>query len=453
MLLRRALFLLRPPSLAVAVSCALMTAVAFFLLPPRAFADDQFPRLGGCLIGNPHDYWDPSYQAQIARLNIAVLSVWPGWGADHGTSMEAVARKIKAMNPATMIFLYVIAESFMYPPNPAWAAVAAKLDKEGWWLFTRGSGRERVLSDFGNNTYVLNITQYARRDQNGYTFSEWFARYIVDQFARAAPSIDGFYTDNVFWTPRRDGDWKRDGVTDSHLDSQVRTWYREGYRKYFDTLKALMPGKYQIGNMTGWGSPEAVYPEYQDQLNGGVLEAMIGRSWSVETQGGWQEMMRSYRKSMSALAPPRLAMFHQVGDPADYQGFRYGFASCLMDDGYFAFNDRAAGYDRVPWFDEYEVKLGNARGAPPLAPWASGVYRRDFDGGIVLVNPKGNGPRDVTLETDFATIKGSQDREVNSGKVVRTVHLKDRDGIILLPQGGQRLPQQPQKLKLESGTP
>jgi hypothetical protein len=53
----------------------------------------------------------------------------------------------------------------------------------------------------------------------------------------------------------------------------------------------------------------------------------------------------------------------------------------------------------------------------------------------VLVNPKGNGVRTVTLETNYVKIKGTQAPTVNSGATVRTVTLKDRDGIILLRTG------------------
>jgi hypothetical protein len=69
---------------------------------------------------------------------------------------------------------------------------------------------------------------------------------------------------------------------------------------------------------------------------------------------------------------------------------------------------------------------------PVTTAWQSGVYRRDFEKGIVLVNPKGNGVRTVTLEADYVKLKGTQDPAVNNGQVVRTVTLQDRDGIFLM---------------------
>jgi hypothetical protein len=134
---------------------------------------------------------------------------------------------------------------------------------------------------------------------------------------------------------------------------------------------------------------------------------------------------------MKALAPPKLGMFAQVGKPTDYQAMRYGLTSCLMDDGYFTFNGSES-YNDVPWFDEYDAKLGQATTGPPLTPWQKGIYRRDFQNGIALVNPKGNGTQTVTLEAKFTKIAGSQAPSINDGHQVTSITLQDRDGIILL---------------------
>jgi hypothetical protein len=110
---------------------------------------------------------------------------------------------------------------------------------------------------------------------------------------------------------------------------------------------------------------------------------------------------------------------------------RYGLGTCLLDDGYYSFTDNTAQYYGVVWFDELDQKLGSGM-AKPTAAWQKGVWRRDFDNGIVLVNPKGNGQQTVTLETPYVKIKGSQDPATNNGQTVTSVTLKDRDGIMLL---------------------
>jgi hypothetical protein len=153
----------------------------------------------------------------------------------------------------------------------------------------------------------------------------------------------------------------------------------------------------------------------------------------VETWGGWAATLARYRKVMDALAAPKLAIFNQWGSSTDYQGMRYGLGTCLLDDAYYSFTDTARNYYGVVWFDELNQNLGSGQ-TKPTAAWQKGVWRRDFDNGIVLVNPKGNGAQTVTLETTFIRIKGSQDPATNSGATVTTVTLQDRDGIILLRQ-------------------
>ncbi len=275
------------------------------------------------------------------------------------------------------------------------------------------------------------MTLFTPKDSSGNTAIDWMTRFFVNTYSKPAPAIDGFFMDNVFWRPYIDGDWNRDGAVDSQTNPTVQTWFRQGYARYFSLVKTLMPGKYQLGNIGDWGNPSSVLTEYQGMVNGGVLEAFIGKSWSIETWSGWANMLAQYRKVMSASAAPKLVIFNQWGSSTDYQGMRYGLGTCLLDDGYYSFTDNNAGYYGVVWFDELDQSLGAAQAAPTAA-WQKGVWRRDFDNGIVLVNPKGNGPQTVTLETSYVKIKGTQDPATNSGQTVTTVTLKDRVGIMLL---------------------
>jgi hypothetical protein len=79
----------------------------------------------------------------------------------------------------------------------------------------------------------------------------------------------------------------------------------------------------------------------------------------------------------------------------------------------------------------------NANGSYPTdpyatKPWQNRVWRRDFDNGIALVNPKGNGVQTVSLGGTFKHLTGAQNPSFNDGSSVTSVTLKDRDGLILL---------------------
>lgn len=427
---------------------SLIAGCAALLLTSVATANDKppFPRLAGVNIGGPHNYDDAAYQAKLAKLSFSVVYMYPGWEKGRDTTIEQVARNIKAINPDSKIFLYHISME-KEEGNPSWAPVEEKLDQMRWWAYPSVTSGGKIQSTFGAEEdkpiHVANTTLFTPKDSGGYQYWEWDARWVVQQTYKPNPSIAGFYEDNVFWKPRNDADWNRDGTIDSKDSATAATWLRQGYRKRFELLKQLMPGKLQIGNIADWGNKSAVLTEFQGMLHGGIMEGLLGSSYSPEVWGSWAEMMRWYRKTMGALAAPKLGMFHQFGYANDYQALRYGLASCLLDDGYFTFTDKNVGYRGVTWFDEFEAKLGQALTPPATTAWQKGVYRRDFEGGIALVNPKGNGPVEVLLEEDFRRIQGKQAPTVNNGQVMRKVQLKDRDGIILLRLKSQAPPSPP----------
>jgi hypothetical protein len=421
---------------------------AAMLLASGALAADKppFPRLAGVNIGGPHNYDDPAYQAKLAKLEFAVINYYPGWDNTHDMTMEQVVRNIKALNPNTKIFLYQI--SMEGDDNSGtFAPIKAKIDDMHWWAYPTGTSGTRILSPYGvaenKAVHVINTTLFTPRDSSGFQYWEWHTRWIVQKYAKPNPSIAGIYEDAVFWKPRTDADWNRDGVTDLKSNATAAKWLREGYRQRFALMHELMPGKYVIGNIADWGYKAAVLTELDQTLQGGIIEGIVGTSYAPEKWASWSEMMSWYRKTMAAIAPPKLVAFNQHGDKADYQALRYGLASCLLDDGYFSFTDKAQRYTGLVWFDEYDAKLGQATQAPPTAAWQNGVYRRNFENGIALVNPRGNGPREVTLEEDFKRIAGKQAPAVNNGQVTRKVQLNDRDGIILLRLKPTPLPSAP----------
>jgi hypothetical protein len=428
---------------------AIVTFWAVLFLGTQAFAFDKppFPRLGANWIAN-QNYQDPAIQSQLARGSVALISVWPGWANGRGTTLQQVITNIKKINPNTVVFSYILTESIpndrsSYQPL---APLYSKLDAMHWYLYTNGSSGSTVPSFWAGST-TLNNTMFAPADSNGDRWIDFYAKWAVATYAQPTPALDGFNTDNVFWKPRVDGDWNRDGTTDSQNDPTVQSWLRQGYAHYFGVMRQQMPGKYQIGNVADWGDSNSVLTEYQGMLNGGVLEGMIGYSWSPESWAGWQGMMARYRKTMAALAEPKLALFHQVGSATDYQSVRYGLASAMMDDGYYVFNTIAGQGGDAPMFDEYNAKLGASVTGPQTSAWQNGVYRRDFQNGIVLVNPKGNGAQTLKLETGFKHLSGSQAPSVNNGQTVTTVTLQDRDGVILMRLTPKPIPQAPTSIK------
>jgi hypothetical protein len=433
------------------VSLGLAAASVLVAGAASAFTKPDFPRIGGIQIGSPMNYNDPTYQAGLAKQNVMILGMYPGL-APGGQSLNSIVQAIKAKNPNALVFLYAIADSLQssVSGSDAYTPLRAKLNSMKWWLYPNTALSQPVPTPQNTSFDEINITQYTPTDSQGNTAIQWITKFFVSTYATPNPAVDGLFMDNTAVTPPVAGDWKRNGTVQAASDAQAGTWFRQGYVQYYSLARSLMPGKYQIGNVTTWAASGAAVPaEYQGMLHGGVMEGFIGKSWSVESWAGWQVMMKQYEAIMNAAMQPKLGIFNQWGDPTDYQSMRYGLASCLMNDAYYSFTDNAKQYSGVTWFDEFDVKLGQAS-ATPAAAWNSGVWRRDFDNGIVLVNPKGNGTKTVTLDTAYVKIKGTQDPATNNGQTVTTVTLKDRDGIILMRKNPQKRPAAPQKLTKDS---
>ena len=121
-----------------------------------------------------------------------------------------------------------------------------------------------------------------------------------------------------------------------------------------------------------------------------------------------------------------------------HQQMRYNLTSTLLGDGFASYDQSVDSHDSLWWYDEYSVALGAALGEPynvdtndgPGDTWEKGIWRRNFERGIVLVNSSNDSQR-IILEDGFEKILGTQDTAVNTGAVVGSVKLAAHDGLIL----------------------
>jgi len=279
-------------------------------------------------------------------------------------------------------------------------------------------------------------------DANGDHWPQWAAK-AHHAHVLAGAGFDTWYCDNNFWRPRSNADWDRTGSNDSRDDVAVRNWWRDGQRAYYDTAKTTAPDMLVMVNadsdLDGTVHPTTAddFTQYAGVAHAAFIEHGFGESWSAETWAGWAPLMAWYRHLFDTLLEPRIVVLDAyVPDPTDYQYLRYALASALLEDGYFSWSTN---YNEILWFDELDLAgtastkwLGQPLDPPPTAPWQQGVYRRRFEGGVAIVNPKGNGAQTVTLEAGFRRFLGAQAPGVNDGQPVTSLTLADRDGILLV---------------------
>lgn len=387
-------------------------------------ARSEFPRLMGMNIGEKH-YQDTSYQQQLAKLDIVVLGFYRGWGSKP-EAMREVVLNLKKLNPNILVGQYGVVNELREVDNDhALADSRWKVGNAGWWL--RNQTGERVQWTSRYHAWEVNFTAFARPDADGKRYPQWLAERDFRVFHQPIPELDFWYTDNIMRRPRVRADWDGDGTDDDPDSPRIQSAWREGYNAWWSRIRELTPGKWIMGNTDG----DLAEPEFRYQLEAAFLEGMMGKSWSIETRQGWAAMMTHYRAVKANLREPRIVGFNVLGDPKNYQFFRYAYTSCLLDDGYFSFTDEARGYSSVPWFDEYDISLGRALEPPPTKPWRNGVWRRDYEYGVILVNP-GVKPRQVELEPGLRRFVGRQAPDKNNGLPARRVTLDGKDGMVLV---------------------
>src|SRR5450759_701281 len=72
-----------------------------------AFTQPPFPRIATVNFSNPQNYDNAAFRAQLAKYNIAMLTIYPGWSGDGAMTMNQSVQAIKAINPQELVFLYI----------------------------------------------------------------------------------------------------------------------------------------------------------------------------------------------------------------------------------------------------------------------------------------------------------------------------------------------------------
>lgn len=374
------------------------------------------------------NYDDPAYLDAMARLDIVVLGFYPGWKGDRdGAVIRATVAQLKRRNPAIQVGQYTIL--IETPDDRTRSADRDKIDKldaEGWWLRKSDGSKTQWTREYG--TYYINITDWARPDRNGDRYPQWLARRDARLWFDRVPEFDIWYFDNVMQRARgSEADWRGDGHDVPNKDPEVQTAFRRAMAEHWEAARRAKPGLILMGNADN----DLSLPEYRKRLNAVFLEALMGRKYSIETLGGWRKAMEHYHAAQANLLPPAIVGFNVAGRPDDHAFFRYSFASCLLGDGHYCFTDENAGYSSVPWFDEYDLRIGKAVDPIPKAPWMNGVYRRNYEHAVVLVNPD-TSPRMITVEKGWKRHLGRQAPDVNNGKPAGDIQLQARDGLLLV---------------------
>jgi len=390
----------------------------------------QFPRLMGMNIG-AKTYDKPEYQAALAAYDVVILDFPPDWRKGRGGDpIREVLKRLKTLNPGLLIGQYSTISD-----GPLWSEDRVrKLEETNWWLRDARGERARWTSEY--KTYDVNITDWAKPDDRGRRYAEWLVERDFGLLHRGRPEFDIWFMDNATARPQvKQADWDGDGRDDSHTDPRIAAAFRAGHARSWRRIRQIDPKAMIVANTDDVSSRE-----FSGQLDGAFLEGLFGKSWSLGTWAGWQQVMDRYHAAVRHVRSAKLVGFGVVGRDDDHRLLRFTLCSCLMDDGCFAYSSAQQQYSSAPWFDEFEAKLGRALDPPQLRPVHGPVFQRRFERGVALVNPSGEAVN-VPVASGLRLLKGRQAPQVNTGESVRTLRLPAHDGRVLVqldhPQGQQ----------------
>jgi hypothetical protein len=364
-------------------------------------------------------------QALLAKFGLAVVNIPYSASA---SATNAFTSGIKSRNSNIKLAQFIPFPALR--PNAASTeyhyGIAREVNANDWWLRYASDAKATWTS---GTTYGVNMTSWAAPNAAGQRYPQFKAQYDYQGYLSGTTGIDYVYTADTWAKPRVDADWRRNGTNQLRTDTTIQNATRAGYAAYWSSLRTRKAGIKIMAGLDNSNDLSSV--ELKSKVEGAYLDGMIGKSWSLEAWKGWTGMMSRYRAVVANTMGDKAVIFHVYGEsPTDYKTMRYGFASALLDRGHFAFTPKTG--STVPaWYDEYAAPLGVAVDAPPTTAASNGIFKRRFENGIVLVNPR-SVSASINVGTGYKRLSGTQDPSVNNGQTQTTVTLPARSGLIMV---------------------
>lgn len=399
--------------------------VAFLLLMLVGYMGLLFPRTSSAVRVAPRraNYflgWD------IPLSKVAELAKWDLLILDMETQVSSLAalKKIKELNPNIILLAYITPQEIKADAATSYSQMRRKLVSgisSNWYLTDTANNK----ISFWPGTWMLNVADNAPL-QNGVRFNQYLAQFVNREILSTG-LWNGVFYDNAWrdvqWKTGPNADLNKDGQPDTGIDSH----WREGMRALFTETRRISGDRHLIlGNLTS--------DAYKNELNGGMFENFPSHN------GGWEGTMELYASNQQGSVAPRIMVINantanKGTQTSNLKNMRYGLASTLMLDGYYAFDYGDQNHNQTWWYDEYDVDLGQPLGAAVSvtnkSQFDQDVWRREYQNGIAVVNPTAE-TKTIDLGAEYEKLSGLQDKTTNNGAIVDELRLPSKDGIVML---------------------
>ncbi len=397
-----------------------MASAGFLTLPLRAAAlpeiEPTFPRLANYFL-----HWTISSEEalQLAKFDLVILD------AEVQERSREELRQIKTLNSKIILLAYVPASeirrdvSTLSQIAPVRFKLGARVPDTA---YLKDAGGSRL--SFWPGTWIADVTDTAPRFETPYGSLRW-NEYLPQYVAREILSTglwDGVFYDNawddILHFARTTPDLNRDGVQDSA--EAARAAWVEGLRSLYRRTHAVAPNFFVFENDG---------PLYAPEVHGVLLESFPRKGWARHVQ----ELERVRTQGIYPAIAILNANTFNSGARDDFRAMRYGLASAFLNDAFYSFDFGDQDHGQTWQYDEYGVFLGeplNTR-TRVRGDATAGVWRRDFEQGIVVVNSTA-AVQEVNLPIEVEKIRGTQDSLVNDGLITRTIRVGATDGLLVL---------------------
>jgi len=398
------------------VSGMVLSLVASVFTPGRLFAANGVS--GSPRVINLYLDW------QLREEDLPTLAKWDAvvLDADQQARYPDRVRRLRQLNPSIKILAYLASEEisssrFSEPSDYPGAKLASRIQPQ--WYVLDASGAH---ANFWPGSSLLDVTDRGPTAADGTRWNQFLPQFIHDEIMSSG-LWDGVFLDNTFdnisYFAKSAVDLDRNGTADASAVADAA--WRAGMTKMLQLVQSRNPGAIVMGN------GGAVYAS---QLNGAFFEHFPSYSWGPN--------FKELRDAASKARSPNYTGLNTNTDnqdrPGDYKLMRYGLTSALAGGVWYSFDKGDWGHNVLWWYDEYTATLGAERAAPRLIQAGkangTGVWRRDFDRGIVLLNSTETSQH-VALDGTYEKLHGTQDASVNDGSLVTSIDLAPHDGILL----------------------
>jgi Fibronectin type III domain len=425
---------------------------------PSTYNPD-YPRFGSYALGGTQN----ADNAALAECHINVIPYYPGWEGSRGPLQTKVTAVKGLSTIGTIVVPYTITvdalDAWGTPPQAMWEWYN-QLTVNQWFVYSNGlTHTGKVVGSaagWSKPNYTTSCPLVA-----GDTAAQWKTKwdykllYTGGAFSNgsstltvtACNAIDGKYDDNVFAHERSDGDYNVDGVSELASSAGNISLIQSSHAANLAYWKTLAPStSMALANCADWPIwyPGGVTGLPIDQLyDGGVLENID--EWINGVRGTTAAaLFGAIKVCQDAFRGPKLGILEiQVTAATNYAQLRYWHCIAALTGTYY-YPHLTSGYLAQELgtinYDERRFSLGpaltDATGVPQWTPRyqsganGTGIYRRDFAGGIVLWAAPGATYSAQSLGGTFYALLGTLDAATNNGQTITTVTMTGGTGVV-----------------------